>query len=328
MDILTCTLGTYLRTYAIERLVNSFLTAYDVDSSEATCQIISLGAGTDTRFFRIASGEYRSNFDNNPFRKYPCNYHEIDMPENNAKKIRTIIDRYELISRIPGRVQVNENGTGLRSPTYCIHSYDLRSLRPLLPSESPKSHPLCSEPHGIDRTLPTLLISECCLVYLDSLRSTSALLFFTNLFAKEIPLSLIIYEPIKPFDPFGVTMERNLSLRGITLPGLKEFPSLEKQKDRLSNLFRNGERWASKAIDFNMIWRFWLDRYEKQRIEWLEMLDEVEEWETMAEHYCIAWGWRGGNKIDWQEWRSLPAGVVEGMPSGEALDSTPEEWTE
>jgi [phosphatase 2A protein]-leucine-carboxy methyltransferase len=33
---------------------------------------------------------------------------------------------------------------------------------------------------------------------------------------------------------------------------------------------------------------------EKERVAGLEMLDEVEEWQLLARHYCVAWGWRSG----------------------------------
>src|SRR5579859_924893 len=41
--------GTYVRTRAIDRLIKSFLTS----SPEKLKQIVSLGAGTDTRFFNL-----------------------------------------------------------------------------------------------------------------------------------------------------------------------------------------------------------------------------------------------------------------------------------
>ena len=37
----------------------------------------------------------------------------------------------------------------------------------------------------------------------------------------------------------------------------------------------------------------WVSKDERDRIEKLEWLDEVEEWKLLARHYCVAWGWRG-----------------------------------
>jgi [phosphatase 2A protein]-leucine-carboxy methyltransferase len=37
----------------------------------------------------------------------------------------------------------------------------------------------------------------------------------------------------------------------------------------------------------------WVSAAERERIEKLEWLDEIEEWKLLASHYCVAWGWRG-----------------------------------
>jgi [phosphatase 2A protein]-leucine-carboxy methyltransferase len=37
----------------------------------------------------------------------------------------------------------------------------------------------------------------------------------------------------------------------------------------------------------------WTSESERERIEKLEWLDEVEEWKLLASHYCVAWGWKG-----------------------------------
>lgn len=34
------------------------------------------------------------------------------------------------------------------------------------------------------------------------------------------------------------------------------------------------------------------------RISRLELLDEMEEWQLLAAHYCIAWGWKTANVGD------------------------------
>lgn len=67
--------GTFLRTWSIDRLVLQFL---DAPSRHAK-QILSLGAGTDTRFFRIASTSPSSLA---KLHKYV----EVDFPEATAKK--------------------------------------------------------------------------------------------------------------------------------------------------------------------------------------------------------------------------------------------------
>jgi [phosphatase 2A protein]-leucine-carboxy methyltransferase len=47
-------IGTYLRTTSIDRLVEDFLKAGSADGSVVRKQIVSVGAGSDTRFWRLS----------------------------------------------------------------------------------------------------------------------------------------------------------------------------------------------------------------------------------------------------------------------------------
>jgi len=50
------------------------------------------------------------------------------------------------------------------------------------------------------------------------------------------------------------------------------------------------------AVDIDFVWDVWVELEEKKRVAGLEMLDEVEELNLLAKHYCVAWGWRDGKK--------------------------------
>jgi len=84
-------------------------------------------------------------------------------------------------------------------------------------------------------------------------------------------------------------MIQNLAVRGIVLKSLKRYSSLERQKERLRML---GFTTEQQAADIDFIHDQWIPEDERERIAKLEMLDEVEEWQLLARHYCIAWGWR------------------------------------
>jgi [phosphatase 2A protein]-leucine-carboxy methyltransferase len=63
------------------------------------------------------------------------------------------------------------------------------------------------------------------------------------------------------------------------------------------------------AADINFIWNRWVDVAEKERVASCEMLDEIEEWILLAQHYCIVWGWRDSSEGDvlgeaWSELQS------------------------
>lgn len=67
-------------------------------------------------------------------------------------------------------------------------------------------------PRYLDPTLPTTVISECCLIYMDLEDATTLLRWITNTFQGN-GVGLILYEPIGGHDAFGKMMVRNLAVR-------------------------------------------------------------------------------------------------------------------
>lgn len=293
-----------MRTTTIDQLVARFLGPSSPENKHRK-QIISLGAGSDTRVFRFLSS-----------RTPDFIYHELDFAVNTTAKIRAIRSAPEL-QRVLGigstdgesQVTVSEAGDALHSPSYHIHPVDLRSL-------STCSDPAAALP-GVETGLPTLLISECCLVYLSPAEAEKVVAFFTeglfgsgsastpNVERDGAPLGLIIYEPIRPNDAFGEVMVSNLAARGIQLQTLHKYASLEAQRTRFRD---HGFRDGQAAGDIEFIWKSWVSEEEKGRVAGLEMLDEMEEWELLARHYCIAWGWRDRDDISaFKGWKNLQA---------------------
>jgi [phosphatase 2A protein]-leucine-carboxy methyltransferase len=261
--------GTYVRTSAIDLLVAKFLVTYP----SSTKQIISLGAGTDTRFFRLLD-------------LYPQTrliYHEIDFPTNTLVKIAAI-QRQPLLYR--KLLQIPSTSASYHSETYNIHSLDLRSL-----ADPSDETPLPQIPN-LNPNIPTLILSEMCLVYLQPSTVQSIVSsLLTYYLQPTTPASLILYEPILPQDAFGRTMVSNLSTRNIHLHTLAAYPELSDQRARLHGYgFKDG----AKVADTSTIWRKWINEEEKERIAGLEFLDELEELEMLLRHYCVAWGWRDG----------------------------------
>ena len=265
--------GTYVRTTAIDQLVDSFL-ASTVSEKK---QIISLGAGTDTRYFRLMSRYAAHQVPN-------WIYHEMDFAENAARKVQAIKKYSELAAgmRTPTHV-ASQNGQECIAvgPHYRLHPIDLRTLDP------EKAPPTSFE--SIDPALPTIILSECCLCYLAPAAADAVALYFTkHLFPPDAPLGLIVYEPIKPFDAFGKTMVANLATRGIVLQTLKKYGNLEAQAARM----RAYGLTNTRGSDINGLWKHAVSEEEKKRVASLEMVDEVEEWELLAGHYCVTWAWK------------------------------------
>ena len=88
--------GTFLRTWALDTLVARFLDT--VLGAGLRAQIVSLGAGTDTRFFRLAAdGTAASAL---------ARYVEIDFAETTARKARTIMSQPSLRQCLTGDVGI------------------------------------------------------------------------------------------------------------------------------------------------------------------------------------------------------------------------------
>jgi len=305
--------GTYVRTTAIDRLIDAFL-GWDQSSNR---QIISLGAGSDTRFFRLKA-------------KHPgisLIYHELDFPENTEAKIRqmqmppfvqsvkTLCD-FDLLSKWTTSLPDDAGNESLSLQTgqchYHLHGLDLRTL-----TRPRRNRGQIEEDYsrlGISVDVPTLVLSECCLIYLPPEDADSVLSYFTSAFHPAAPIGVIIYEPIRPHDAFGRTMISNLTARGIHLQTLKAHDSLAAQKERLRkhgfDNVKGSEAAGAEASDVDFIWRRWMEESEKERVENLEWMDEVEEWRLLARHYCVAWGWKKGfgqvKTSLFEQWAQLP----------------------
>lgn len=234
---------------------------------------MSLGAGTDTRFFRLRD-------------LYPdlrVIYHEIDFPTNTVAKIANIQKQPLLHRKLQHIASAPDS---YHSETYNIHALDLRSL-----TKSTEEAPLPDLPN-LDPTIPTLILSEMCLVYLQASTVQSIVSSFLKHYLRPTtPASLVLYEPILPQDAFGRTMISNLQTRNIHLHTLTAYPELGDQRARLKGY---GFEAAAEAEDTSHIWRKWISEDEKARVASLEFLDELEELELLLKHYCIAWGWRNG----------------------------------
>ncbi|MCJ1380940.1 carboxy methyl transferase for protein phosphatase 2A [Xylographa soralifera] len=312
--------GTYVRTRAIDKLVEEFL--YSRGSTRK--QVIGLGAGSDTRYFRLMSREQPPD----------VLYHELDFPVNTALKIATIQGAPSLRSHIDDPLFVLSTNTELHAPNYHIHAIDLRTL------DRAYGQPIGPGKLGhIDPALPTLLISECCLTYLAPDTADAVIKHFVGILSPATPAALVLYEPINPFDSFGKVMIANLAARGIVMQTIQKYHSLDTQKERLRNYgFIDG----GGAEDVDFLYQEWVDAREKKRIGRLEMLDEVEELNLLAKHYCVAWGFREGKQAQdaegkaegkqegrddeektsiWDRWRAL-SGTLEAPPVRENFQSS------
>ncbi|KAL1912041.1 carboxy methyl transferase for protein phosphatase 2A [Sporothrix stenoceras] len=308
--------GTYTRTQGLDKIIRAFLSGASdreatPEASQPTSpsptpqvqQVVSLGAGTDTRSLRLLAQKQedgRPAFQN-------VIYHEIDFPTVCARK-RNIVQSVPAIQSflagpvtehtpLAGAVGIHrswkaELGHGNE---LWAHGLDLRELAGGAGSStsidgSDKEVALA----GLRTDVPTLLVSECCLCYLQPPEAAAVLRWFADRI-KPAPtltsgLGVVIYEPIRPFDAFGRTMVANLASRGIEMPTLAVYSDGAAQEARL-HTEAGLARAKHRTIDD--IWSAWVPADEQERVNRLEGLDEVEEWGLLASHYVVVWGSQG-----------------------------------
>lgn len=198
--------GHHLRVAVIQSVVSQFLDA--VGPREA--QIISLGAGFDTRFWTLSA-----DADSRPGR-----YIELDQAEVVERKAALIAARPSLLAALPeGSRCVGPSGVASRCG-YHLAAADVRQPAELEAALSAA---------GWEPAAPTLVLAECCLVYLPAPASAALLAWFAS---RSRCAAFLAYEQIRPDDAFGRTMLENLRRRGIPLLGLRDCPDLAAQVAR------------------------------------------------------------------------------------------------
>ncbi|GAO16003.1 uncharacterized protein UV8b_04453 [Ustilaginoidea virens] len=261
--------GTYMRTTCLDAMIAAFL----CHNGARPKQIISLGAGSDTRPLRLLQKPGAQTIV----------YHEVDLEPTCRRKLAAA-QSCPSLRQIFKDHSIRDDGGGGGSWSaeprwggeYRCHALDLRDL----------AKTTASLPRGMRADLPTLVLSECCLCYLGARESEDVLRFFS---ARIGDLAALLYEPMPLDDAFGAMMMANLKARHIYMPSLDKYRN---QRGQLARLEQSGfESVGCATID--KAWDEWVDKSERERVDGLEGLDEVEEWKLLAAHYLVVWGARG-----------------------------------
>uniref|UniRef100_A0A224YTW7 tRNA wybutosine-synthesizing protein 4 n=1 Tax=Rhipicephalus zambeziensis TaxID=60191 RepID=A0A224YTW7_9ACAR len=243
--------GYYVRAKCMSQLFEAFCAAF----SNETCQVLSLGAGYDANYFRLkAAGAL----------PVKCRYFEVDLPLVVANK-RGII----------------ESCTDLRSLANAVISGSLSQYR-LLGQDIRDVERLESglRAAGLDFRVPTLVIAECVLSYLDTKHSDGLVEWTSGAFQD---VALAVYEQVEPNDAFGIVMTGHFESLGSPLKSLREYPNVESLRDRY--LSRGYE--SCDCVSVAEYLRT-LDAQEAVRFQGLEPFDEFEEWLEKCAHYAFA----------------------------------------
>lgn len=247
--------GYYVRSAAVTYIVEKFLENHE------QCQIISLGAGYDTLYWRLKSHGLAEQ----------CTFVELDMSQVTQHK-STAIRRIQTLNSCLSNIETI--GEDLHSDAYHLLSVDLRQINK--ESISRKFFEKCK----LSPNKPTLCLAECVFVYMPIQDSDSVIRFLSSNFFR---VSLVNYEQCNMKDKFGKIMMENMNARHCDLMGVDACESLESQVFRFTtNNLVHTTAWTLSEIYSNL-----LLPVEVERIEQLEFLDEKELLDQLLQHYCI-----------------------------------------
>ncbi|KRZ06821.1 putative ATP-dependent Clp protease proteolytic subunit, mitochondrial [Trichinella zimbabwensis] len=260
--------GYYIRVHAIYKAVRVF-----IETSNFPVQIVNLGAGFDTLFFRLKK-KYKEKI---------TRFLDVDLPSV-VKQKYAVLNKYDSVffpeaekcstTSSGGTIQKSDEIFPFSSQ-YALVACDLRNNDELIALLLTGCR-LCS-------MIPTLFIAECVLNYLNVNESNRLLEMFPVIFSK---CSIISYEQVLPRDTFGRFMCEHFASVGSPLLSIDQYPDASSEIDRLNSL-----GWENVTVySLSSIYYSSLSEQERKRISELEEFDEYEMWHLKCSHYVIVVG--------------------------------------
>uniref|UniRef100_A0A674JVY8 tRNA wybutosine-synthesizing protein 4 n=1 Tax=Terrapene triunguis TaxID=2587831 RepID=A0A674JVY8_9SAUR len=251
--------GYYVRARAVDHCVREFLRQ---SQGHPRRQILSFGAGFDSLYFRLKAVGLLS-----------CTVvYEVDFPSVASRKAALIKGTKDL-AMVVGGVAGRESALFPHSSTwdYKLLGVDL--------SELSKLEQALKEA-GLDPEVPTMLLAEVVLTYMEISRSDALIQWA----AQHFPCAqFVVYEQMHPEDPFGRIMQQHFSRLNSVLHALAQYPDCEAQRRRF---LQRG--WAKcSVLDMNEFYASFIPEDERRRVQALEPFDEYEEWHLKCSHYFI-----------------------------------------
>ncbi|XP_068281023.1 tRNA wybutosine-synthesizing protein 4 isoform X2 [Nyctibius grandis] len=239
--------GYYIRARAVDHCVQDFLLK---THSHPRTQILSLGAGFDSLYFRLKDvGLLRHTV-----------VYEVDFP-NVARQKAALIKRVKELSALVGDVGGEELGViTFSGEDYKLLGVDL--------SELPELERALEEA-GLDNEVPTLFIAEVVLTYMENSRSDALIQWAAERFPQAC---FLLYEQMHPEDPFGRVMQQHFLQLNSALHSLAQYPDCEAQQRRFLE-----KGWTECSVmDMNEFFACHTPEDEQQRVQALEPFDEYE----------------------------------------------------
>ena len=271
-------LGYFTRVTGLRALLEKALNKIAEERANPRVQIVNLGAGFDTLYWRLKDELAESKRE-----RLLHSFIEVDLPGVTAKKCMRIKKSKALLSKVAdedGEVKLSR--TDLHGSDYHVVAADIANAAMV-----EKKLDECQ----VDYHCPTILVAECVLVYL----TPSVVSAFLKWCSKKFQDALVFlgHEQLNMNDRFGQVMMENLSARGCGLPGVASCKDKDTQVKRfLETGFDGGMCWTMNEV-YDMLPKTVVDRVDR-----LELFDERELMKQLFEHYCLTVSWRNANNLD------------------------------
>lgn len=139
-----------------------------------------------------------------------------------------------------------------------------------------------------DPQAPTLIISECCLMYLTA-ESGDNLISWAGNSLKSV--TFCSFDPIlaedMDSDRFSKTMLENFEKRGLETKALLKYPSKQSTLNRFFKYFPSVEAFTMLQLDRDASAEFIVSKQQRREVAMKTALDEYEEWNLLADHYLL-----------------------------------------
>jgi O-methyltransferase involved in polyketide biosynthesis len=285
--------GTHARVCCMDRAVTSFVELVVARRDpHSPIQVVVLGCGKDTTFFRHQEGRLTSvggdekNAAPNTNSEAPSSSNKVHWFEVDHPAV--IQEKASIIRANPSLFNSSvEKGTSnchfrIKPDIYTSYESECTLLGHDLRND-PEGLMLALASNGLRADAPVLFLLECVLMYLPEIATKSLIAALPRHFPQAC---LCLYEPILGSDPFGRVMEQNLRHANVAQNDscLVQTRTLAQQMQKLRSAGFNGnvvgcDMWAAYESIVTATQRAQANRS--------EFLDELEEWILIMRHYCF-----------------------------------------
>lgn len=282
--------GTHARVSCMDRGIRSFLNMVH----DTTPQVVVLGAGLDTTFYRYSTGLL------SVASPHGVRWYEIDHPGVIHSKAATIL---QLTQTTMKSSTILPTGPG-----FLVHNEDTNSTC-FMVGHDLRQPGILELLHLFEKTTPTLFVLECVQMYLPSNCSQSILNSISQQCSK---VCVLLYDPILGYSPFGKVMEDHLNRAGVT-SSQSTMAKTRTVMQHLEFLLTCGYRQAV-GCDMWSAYQTVVTSEQRHQANQCECLDEMEEWIMIMRHYCLVVACNNDVlEVYCQVGQASPIGFVEGM---------------